>query len=453
MKTLNETSLNDFLSDIKLNLLISEPFLGYVISKLNIFQDNTIDTLCIYFNNDLFKYEIKYNFKFLLTLQNFKEVLAVFKHELFHLIFKHHFRAITYEKQYGYIDMKTANISMDISINQYIDNLPDLALDYRKFNVEKGLDFESYYKVLYKDKKSDSEGKDKNGSSSSNSKGDNLTDTFSLKNNNDNLSKKKQENEEGKSKEKSEDNNQKASGSNQDKSMSSDNSSHNELIDSVKNTDIDIIEKMTQELVNDAIKQTANKYGNGGYMEELSKLWNETSKVRWSKIVKQFVEKTILANEKIDTWMKINKRFDFVKGKKKIFKAKVMIAIDTSGSISEKTIYAFLNEIKHIIKEIEIEVIYFHSEVYNHFVNLDPNKIKQIQRGGTWIQKPIEFAKNKKFKNLIVMTDGLGEQNIELLNLKIIFIKDTLNEIYIPKINKIKGNNIFKNYSTIKVSN
>jgi len=448
---MNNSELEEYLEDIKLNFLLSEPVIGYILTNIIIKENNKIPTARIFFNNEEFKYQIEYSYKFLLTLENLKMVTAIFKHEIYHMMYKHHFRAIELKNKNGFLDMKTANVAMDIAINQHINNLPDFSLSYKNYNVPMELSFENYYSLLYKSSNSSSEnGKNKDGSSKSNSLNDLGKDDNNSKSSNSENNEKDKKDKDSQNKSKKND----GFSGNGKKEIKNINENHSDLIESINNENIDLIENTTKDIVKDAIKKSSSHYGYDGTNDELNELWNTQTYISWKKIIKQFQEKTILTSNKYDTWKKMNRRFDFLKGKKRIKESEILVAIDTSGSISKEIIYSFINELKNIIKLSFLKTVYFNTKTYNFIKNIkkEENSLKNIQSGGTIIQSPIDFAKKNKFKNLIIMTDGFGEETLNLYSLNIIFINHLLTEILIPKEKILKSYNLFKNYPVKKVS-
>jgi len=114
----------------------------------------------------------------------------------------------------------------------------------------------------------------------------------------------------------------------------------------------------------------------------------------------------------------------------------LVIAIDTSGSISEDIIKVFVSELLSIIrtfKKVKINLLLWHTNVY-HETDIDTRKkgfedIKKEllsmpwQGGGTEISSIKKYldkkkAKTKKINGLLVFTDGEVEQNPQLPDAK-----------------------------------
>ena len=98
---------------------------------------------------------------------------------------------------------------------------------------------------------------------------------------------------------------------------------------------------------------------------------------------------------------------------------KIVVAIDTSGSVNDEMIARIFNEIFSILakRKHDITVIECDAEVQRVYKAKTPDDIKTkvAGRGGTWFSPVIEYInKNKYFRDalLIYFTDGYGETEI-----------------------------------------
>jgi len=139
---------------------------------------------------------------------------------------------------------------------------------------------------------------------------------------------------------------------------------------------------------------------------------------------------------------------------------KLKIAIDTSGSISDKEYKQFLDEIYSIVKSVnvnEADVVMFEADVVKAIKlngNSDTNKMlmelrKRVGYGGTILSKAIQFFAKKPFdlnrSILIVLTDGefgeLDEEDIKVLRRfkRVIFVITKGGTTrYIPKLSNVR---------------
>lgn len=155
------------------------------------------------------------------------------------------------------------------------------------------------------------------------------------------------------------------------------------------------------------------------FMSQVEKL-NQPSKIRWQMILKKYVG-TITANKR-KTRMRLNRRqperFD-LSGTMDDKVLKIVVAIDTSGSVGDKMISQIFNEIFEILakRKHDITVIECDAEVQRVYKakTKDDIKKKVMGRGGTWFSPVIDYVnKDKYFRDalLIYFTDGFGEYEI-----------------------------------------
>ncbi len=157
-----------------------------------------------------------------------------------------------------------------------------------------------------------------------------------------------------------------------------------------------------------------------GYFMSQVKDINKPPVLSWQTILKKYVG-TITANKR-KTRMRLNRRqperFD-LSGSVDDKVLKIVVAIDTSGSMSDSMIGQVMNEIFAILakRKHDITVIECDAEVrrvYKAATSADIKK-KVAGRGGTWFSPVIDYVnKDKYFRDalLIYFTDGYGEREI-----------------------------------------
>lgn len=97
---------------------------------------------------------------------------------------------------------------------------------------------------------------------------------------------------------------------------------------------------------------------------------------------------------------------------------RIVVTIDTSGSVSDTLLSYFFNEIYHIFKTqpTEITIIECDSEIGNIYKVKDLKDIKYTVtgRGGTYFTPVIEYINEHHYRDalLIYFTDGYGESSI-----------------------------------------
>jgi len=114
------------------------PLLGFIVIKMDWSFDENVPTAGI--TKD---FKLKINKEFMMGLEK-KQRVAILKHEALHVAHRHFERL--QDVQYP----EVAEIAREISINQYIDDLPKGCITIDMFKLDKGLSLENYYKELVK---------------------------------------------------------------------------------------------------------------------------------------------------------------------------------------------------------------------------------------------------------------------------------------------------------------
>lgn len=157
----------------------------------------------------------------------------------------------------------------------------------------------------------------------------------------------------------------------------------------------------------------------GRFIAEVKRI-NAPAKISWQSMLKRYVG-TIAANKR-KTRTRLNRRqpsrFD-LSGSMDDKVLKIVVALDTSGSVSDREITQFFNEIFAIIahRKHEVTVIECDSEIQRVYRVSSPADIqlKVAGRGGTEFSPVIEYLNdNRYFRDalLIYFTDGYGEREI-----------------------------------------
>ena len=89
---------------------------------------------------------------------------------------------------------------------------------------------------------------------------------------------------------------------------------------------------------------------------------------------------------------------------------RTLVLIDQSGSVSEKELYEFLNEIAHLSKHHDIEIRAFETQVYKPTkYRAGSNEFKRTACGGTYFSAAVDFYNNSVFNSCLIFTDGHAE--------------------------------------------
>lgn len=132
------------------------------------------------------------------------------------------------------------------------------------------------------------------------------------------------------------------------------------------------------------------------------------SKFNWRAYLRRFAGNSYVVETKLSR-KKLNKRYPDAPGMKFKPKKHILVAIDTSGSVSNDELVEFFNEIRHIHKTgTEITVLQCDTQI-NSIEKYNPKKDVKVQgRGGTEFDPVLDYYnKNSKvFTCLVYLTDG-----------------------------------------------
>ena len=362
---------NDAVAKAGVELLRKEPFYAHVLSGLSRIVTDEIPTMAVSYKNDGFCLWI--NPTFTIKELSDKERIAVLKHELLHLVFKHLFRSRGNDRE-------LENIAADLVVNQYVNPwpLPKGALLLSSFpdlNLLPEQTFEWYYEKLRSLRNSNA--------SENHPKSKNTLDAIE---------------------------NNKNSRGNHDLwgTETQDGKKSNERV-----LDVAIKKLVEQALLKTGIKNIGDLPL--GVQRELSKI-NEKPKVSWKRILRIFSNscgKTKLES----TRRKESTRFPGNPGTKIKRLQHIAVAIDTSGSIDENTLQLFWNEIIGIQKAgAKITIIECDCEIQNVWeLNRNSTFPKLKGGGGTSFDPVIDWLnknRNLGIGGCVYFTDGYADKPI-----------------------------------------
>jgi predicted metal-dependent peptidase len=351
------------LSKISKELMLKEPYYGFFLIMLNKMWRKDLPTAGVSKNG--INYQLAINEEFWTSLSE-KHQMGLLKHELLHIAFGH---LVSFG---SFRNKKLANVAMDMEINQYIDPdyLPDGGIDinnYEDLNLDKKAGCRYYYDKLQQLK----DEKDKDGTCG-NEEMDKLLDNI-------------------------------------DNGDVPDHSTWEEF-DDLSEAEKKLIEKQIQKVLSDAKEQTIKKRGNVPgeiegviIIEEIVK-----PKFDWRSYVRRFSgTSTKVFTKKIRR--KENRRYDENPGLKIKMKQHMLLAIDTSGSVSDTELNEFMNEIHHIYKAgVDITIVQCDTSINSIEEYKGKNELNVKGRGGTEFDPVLDYynANQKKYTSLVYFTDG-----------------------------------------------
>ena len=351
------------LSKISKELMLKEPYYGFFLIMLNKMWRKDLPTAGVSKNG--INYQLAINEEFWTSLSE-KHQMGLLKHELLHIAFGH---LVSFG---SFRNKKLANVAMDMEINQYIDPdyLPDGGIDinnYEDLDLDRKAGCRYYYDKLQQLK----DEKDKDGTCG-NEEMDKLLDNI-------------------------------------DNGDVPDHSTWEEF-DDLSEAEKKLIEKQIQKVLSDAKEQTIKKRGNVPgeiegviIIEEIVK-----PKFDWRSYVRRFSgTSTKVFTKKIRR--KENRRYDENPGLKIKMKQHMLLAIDTSGSVSDAELNEFMNEIHHIYKAgVDITIVQCDTSINSIEEYKGKNELNVKGRGGTEFDPVLDYynANQKKYTSLVYFTDG-----------------------------------------------
>jgi predicted metal-dependent peptidase len=351
------------LSKISKELMLKEPYYGFFLIMLNKVWRKDLPTAGVSKQN--INYQLAINEEFWTGLSDMHK-MGLLKHELLHIAFGH----LTSFSSFS--NKRLANVAMDMEINQYIEDswLPEGGIrieDYEDLKLDKRAGCRYYYDQLLRLQ----DEKDKNGTTGNDAM-DKLLDNV-------------------------------ASGDIPDHSTW-------EEFDDMTDAEKKLIEKQVQKILQDAKEQTVKKRGNvPGEIEGLIVVEEFTApKFDWKGYLRRFTGvSTKVFTKKIRR--KENRRYEDNPGLKIKMRQHMLLAIDTSGSVSDTELAEFMNEIHHIYKVgVDITVVQCDTSIKSIEPYRGKNEISVLGRGGTEFDPVLDYynANLKKYTSLVYFTDG-----------------------------------------------
>jgi predicted metal-dependent peptidase len=372
-------SKHDSLGKASKELMWKEPFYGFFLIMLNKIWTNRVPTAGVSKNG--INYQLAINEDFWEKLPEAHHI-GLLKHELLHIAFFH------LSQVFKFPDHKMANIAMDMEINQYIDDeyLPEGGIDIKDYD-DMNLDLKAGCRYYYDKLKQAQEEKKQNGTCGSPNM-DKLLDGL----------------EQGQC-------TVVIGGPGGDKEVEIPEHATWEEFEDLSEAEQKLIEQQVQRILTNAAEQTVKKRGTvpGNIQQLLDKLQNlEKPKFDWRGYVRRFTgTSTKVFTKKLRR--KENRRYSDNPGLKIKMRQHMLLAIDTSGSVSDTELKEFMGEIYHIHKcGVDVTIIQCDTTIKS-IEPFDPKKDLTVHgRGGTEFDPVLEYynANLRKYTSLVYFTDG-----------------------------------------------
>jgi len=179
-------------------------------------------------------------------------------------------------------------------------------------------------------------------------------------------------------------------------------------------------QKLIKEQLKYQLKQVAQSIKDKGNIPgELSVLIDELLNPRppvfnWKAYFRRLLGTSFDINLK-KTRRKESLRFEDAFGLKKKKKHKILVAIDTSGSVSNADYVDFFNEINHIYKAgADIHVLECDTQIAAEYDFKGKIPSQRCGNGGTSFQAPVQYFNDHRndYSVCVYLTDGYGDQEL-----------------------------------------
>ena len=136
--------------------------------------------------------------------------------------------------------------------------------------------------------------------------------------------------------------------------------------------------------------------------------------VNWRNVLRQFVG-NLARGERANSIKRINKRFPYIHpGTKRGYVAKLLVAIDQSGSVDDTQLAIFFCELSALTKKVSVTILPFDcsADLKDSFEWRKGTKVeaKRVRGGGTDFNAPTRILNDPKnrgrWDGMLVLTDG-----------------------------------------------
>lgn len=184
------------------------------------------------------------------------------------------------------------------------------------------------------------------------------------------------------------------------------------------------VSKATQNLMNEVVRQMdSGGKGRGSLpgniIDQINKL-NEPPQIKWQSLIVKQIGKQVCGKRKSPN--RLNRRDPksiYKKGNLNDRLHPIVVAFDVSGSVSNKELMYFLNELQALSDKMKLPITYiqFDWDIQN-VETIAPNEKPSFilhGRGGTSFQPVFDYLKEEQYPKetqLFIFTDGGGEREI-----------------------------------------
>lgn len=339
------------------------PFYGILSLRVRKVVDDSVATACIRLGNDNFSMEMAFSPKWIEDM-SIDHVRGVIEHELEHMINGHLTNPIYTNESVQHALM---GVAVDCEINQYIDSkyLPE-GITLEKVSKELGISIPAkagsmtYYDLLKKKANENQIQINADGTITINGEVMGTMDQ------------------------------------------------HNIIKNSVGAT---VIEGIVESAATETVKRRGTL---PGAVEQMLKLMQEKRKpvIDWKSFLRRFVQNSYKEHT-ITTRRRESRRFEGAPGLRHEPEFELLVGIDSSGSVSERELQEFMQEIENIHKnKCDIRILVCDTRIVQDFTYKGgKTEVKIMGRGGTSFEPVLEAYEKSHSTCLVYFTDG--ECNLE----------------------------------------
>lgn len=374
----------DELARTGIDLLLREPFYAHVFGSLNkevVGKGHPVETLAVGLGHNALTLYVNDHF-WDKELTDPAHRYGVVKHEILHLVFRHLF------VREPFLDPMLLNVAFDLVVNQYVERsqLPDDSIFLESFPnlaLKAGQTWFYYYKQL--EELRQGRGGKASGSPDQEMLNNIRSDSHGLE--------RHQPWREIRS--------------------------HSEL-------ERDAAEMHLDSLLRTAHQRTSAQAWGAmpGEVRELleDRLPRPAPRLQWQQILHLFAEsaaKTRLKN----TIKRPSKRYGTVPGLKIRHRQRLLVAVDTSGSIGPDDLKSFFNEIFHLWRSgAQIDILEADTKVYRQYAYQGRMPEMVTGRGGTDFNDALQWANRERPDGLIYFTDGYAAKPAVRLRMPVLWV-------------------------------
>lgn len=357
-------------------LLIQKPFYGLFCLSLPKVITTKIPTLCVRKRGITCELCINPDFW---NKHTDTEQIALLQHELGHICFQHMFLAKSFSSA------ELFNVAADMEVNSYIEGLPQGGCKAEDFGLESGKGTKYYYEELSNQQSQQAKSPDNpcNGGQGGEDgeDGEDGNGNSGYPNNTPNNVKPLDDHSTWKG------------------------------FDNISEAVEQLIKNNINTMMVNAADQVDKQRGTipGEFSEIISKLREKKPEIfNWKAYFRRILGTIYDINIKM-TRRRESKRFEDSMGVNHKKKVSILVAVDTSGSVSKKELQDFFSEIEYIYKAgARITILECDTRI-NKIVEYDGKHIPEIVgRGGTSFDPPVDYytEHRKDYASLIYFTDG-----------------------------------------------